>query len=310
LKTKRSLEIQEILTFLENEKKTNPTQAYSINENVRFFRNANNFITFLKWYKNFLKHIDSSKIIELTDFENENFTRNLHHQMIKIERRKIPGLITPLVTAVSKCIISLHKPVLVADFGSGSMELTRQIIKRLMKHSFQSRLTIVAFDKSQASHDIGVINFSAFKEHLGIYETDSFNSTVLEQIQKKSRKNINLILSKEDIFDLSREKAKIKFDIAYHSFFKHHLDETQKKKIDSIFADISDQIFEYDDFFSLFGLLFEAIYTWKNPIVLNGAVFSILRSPTLQIIKQYSGSVKIFKRGNILSWRGTYLRKF
>jgi len=308
LKQGRSLKIQEILTFLENQKTNNPDQVYSVNENIRFFRNIVTFTKFLKWYKNYHKNIDGSKITELSDFENENFTRELHRELITIERRKIPGLITPLVTAVHKHIKSLRKAVLIADFGSGSMELTRQLIKKLIKNAYPLGLTIVGFDKSPASHEIGINNLSTLKDKFGIYQTNSFDAEFLTHILKTSQRNINIIFCKEDIFDLSMEKAKVKFDIACHSFLKHHLDRSQKEKIDSILVDISDKSFEYDDFFSSFGLLIEAVYTWKNPILLNGAVFSILRSPTLQQLKKYSESVSVFKRGNTLSWRGTYLR--
>lgn len=306
--SKRSLRIQEILAFLEKEKITNPAQLYSINENICFFRNIPDFFKFLKWYRNSLGKIDGSKLTELTDFDNEEFIGELHQKLIKIERRKIPGLITPLVIEVCNFIQSLEKPALIADFGSGSMESTRQIISRLIKYDHNQRLTFVEFDKSVVSHELGIQNLSAFSDHFEVHKTNNFNAASLEKIEKISKRKINIILSNENIFELSGEKMNIKFDLVYHSFFKHHLEEHQKMRIDNILAQLSDHIFEYDEFYSSFGLFIHAIYTWNDPVLLNGAVFSILRSPALQSLKADTENVRIYKRGSALSWLGTYLK--
>jgi hypothetical protein len=310
LKNERSLKIQEILAFLEKEKETNSTQIYSINENIRFFRSISSFTGFLKWYRCFHKHIDGSRITELTDFENKHFTRELHGELIKVERRKYPGLITPLVIAICNQIRSLKKDVLMADIGSGSMELTRQIIARLVRKNNVRKLTIFAYDKSPSAHEKAIENLSSLNEYVEIHVMDTFDNEKLSQILKCSRKNINIILSQENVFNLGRENTKLKFDIIYHSYLKHHLDEFQKKEIDSIVAGISNKTFEYDGFYSPLGMLIQAIYTWKNPILLNGAVFSILRSPALDTLNQIPGPVRIYKIGKNLSWLGTYLRIF
>ena len=302
------MKIQEIITFLENEKKINPAGLYSINENIRFFSSIVNLSKFLKWYWYYHKKIDGSKITELTDFDNENFIRELHQELLKVERRKIPGMVAPLVIAVYKHILSMEKPALIADLGSGSMEIARQIITRLMKSGYNKQLTIVAFDKSKAAHESGVSNLAVFKDYIEIHETDSFNADLLAKIEKYSQKSIKVILSNEDVFNLSKEKINVKFDLSFHSFFKHHLEEYRKKKIDYLLSDISDKIFEYDEFYSSFGLLVHSMHTWKNPILLNGAAFSVIRSIKLQALKQDPQSIEIFKRGSILSWRGTYLR--
>jgi hypothetical protein len=303
----RNQKIDEILSFLETKKNEIPENFYAVSENIRFFHNIRRFRDFRKWYKKH-QNIDSKQLLELTDFENEKYSRELHEELIKVEKRKIPGLIMPLVNRITNYILSENRVLIAADLGSGSMELTRQIIENLQNKKFSKNITFVAYDQSKASHETALRNLRNVPFQISILE---LNHCDFQTIQKLSAENTNqytVILCFDDIFSLPENG--IKFDFSYHSFFKHHLNETNKNLLDKVMLSISEKCFEYDGFYSSFGLLIQAVYTWKNPNLLNGAVFSTLRYPKKTDLLTQTGIVKIYKKGNLITWRGTYLREF
>lgn len=310
MKITRADRIQEIIDFLKKEKEGNSLFQYSIDQNIIFFRSISSYCHFLRWFRKYRNNIDSSKLTELTDFENKSFRDELHYGLLEIERKGYPGLTTPLVKTVFNYINNLNKPALIGEMGSGSLEVIRQIIIRILKQNINTKLTFIAFDKVYSSSQMAINNLASLKDKIDIYENDDLTREYLNKVYSQSSKNIIVILVSKDIFDLNLEKQKIKFDVIYHSFFKHHIENTNKPILDSMIEEISLKSYEYDDFRSSFGVLIHAFYTWKNPVLMNGAVFSIFRSPALNFLKQNSGSVKIYKFGLNLAWRGTYLREF
>jgi hypothetical protein len=310
LKITRAAKIQEIIDFLKKEKEEKPFFHYSIDQNIIFFRSISTHCRFLRWYWKNMYLINSSQLTELTDFENEDFREELHYGLLKIERRSYPGLTSPLVKTVFDYISNLKKPVLVGEMGSGSLEVVRQLILRILKRNINTQITFIAFDKVYSSSQMALENLASLKEKIEIYKTNYLTVEYLNKVNDHRSKNIIVILVQKDIFDLNLEKQNIKFDVIYHSFFKHHIENINKPLLDLMIKKISLKSFEYDDFRSSLGVLIHAFYTWKNPVLMNGAVFSILRSPTLNSLKQTSDSLKIYGFGLNLAWRGTYLREY
>lgn len=308
--SRRKRKIEEILRYLERIPESQ--FDYSKNENIRFFRNIFNLKAFFYWKKKHLPLIDTERLTELTDFGNEKYSEELHHSMIKVERGLIPGFITPLVNEISKYILKQNSNLLIADIGSGSSEATRQVLQKILKKRNDIKLTIIAFDQSKASHTIAKSNISSLSSSPQIIEKENLKQDELLKIRETSTSKITVIFASNDIFNLTSDFDKTTFDISYHSFFKHHLNKTQKEKIDHILQEKSKIVFEYDGFYNISGMTVQALYSWKDPVLLNGAVFSNLLYPKKSDLEKnkQNGKLKFYKFGNFFTYRGTYLKTY
>ena len=305
--------ISEIISYLENLRNNNKFSSYSIDKNIIFFKSIFSIKKFIFWLIKELPKIDKEKLTELTDFGNEKYSKELHRGMIKVERGKIPGFIVPAVKKISSFIENKKTPLVIADLGSGSAELTKQIIEKILKSNYKQRVTIIAFDQSEASHEIAAENLSSLKD---VIEFHKFNNLYEKDLSKiinnNSEKKINIIFTNNDIFRISEDFKDTVFDISYHSFFKHHLNNKEKYKLDDLLKKSSKINFEYDGYHSFIGLCVQAFFVWRHPVLLNGAVFSNIRYYTKNELKKFADkrSLKLYKRGNNISYRGTYLRIF
>ncbi len=311
--SRRKNKIVEIIDYLENIPSNNCEDfEYSRNENIIFFQNIFNIKSFFKWKKMHLPEMDTGKLTELTDFGNEKYSQELHYGMIKVERGLIPGFVTPLVNQVSNYIHSKNSDLLIADIGSGSSEAMRQILKKVIKKGNRYKLTIVAFDQSKSSHAIAKKNIASLTPTPTIIEAEILSQKELLHIRQNSNSNITVVFTTSNIFHLTNDFKDITFDISYHSFFKHHLDKEQKHKIDHILQEKSKIVFEYDGVHNISGMIIQALYSWKNPVLLNGAVFSNLLSPKKSDLEKNNqkSNIKFYKFGNFLTYRGTYLKTY
>ena len=145
-----------------------------------------------------------------------------------------------------------------------------------------------------------------------IIEREHLSQDDLTNILKTSNNKIKIIFANNNIFNLSSDFKETTFDISYHSFFKHHLSAAQKEEIDNILQEKSNMVFEYDGVYNISGMIIQALYSWKDPVLLNGAVFSNLLYPNkgnLEKNKQ-NGKLKFYKFGNFFTYRGTYLKTY
>jgi hypothetical protein len=306
----REEKISEILSYLEKIKQPGSEHLYSIHENIKFLKSIDTFKGFLNWIKKEAPLIKKEEVCELTDLGSSLYEEELHESLIKLERGPIPGIINPLVKKVTKYIINSNSPLLIADLGSGSAELSRQIIQNILKKNNQQPITIVAFDNSEVSHLIAQKNLSCFNGNIEIVKKSKLNESDLLALINNQSKPVKVILCSQDIFNIEKDFENIQFDISYHSFFKHHLNTTQKIKLDEIIKKKSKIAFEFDGYHSKSGAKIQAFFVWKNPVLLCGTVFSNLRYYSKLELKELSESSKvyIYRFGRFLFYSGTYLR--
>lgn len=91
--------------------------------------------------------------------------------------------------------------------------------------------------------------------------------------------------------------------MVFHSLFRHHLNNPQKKQIDSVIKTIAKSSLEYDGYKSWFVMIPQTIMVWRQPILLNATIFSDLRYSTKEEIRS-----RIKNRQKLSFFRiGTYL---
>jgi len=292
-------------------KEINLIDEYSIKNNITLFKSLYSLNSFWKWYFKKARNIKKNELLELSDFENEQFNYELQKSLIKLERSLVPGYINPIVKKISQYILVTNENILVFDLGAGSMELTRQIIKKLIKNNFKHTITIVGFDKSIISSEIAYENLSSIKQYVEIIKYSYLHEKELFKVLK-SEKKISVVICNNDIFNIKTDFKNTKIDLAYHSFFKHHLTVEQKEELDNLLQARISKAFEYDGYHSYTGMLVQALFTWRNPILLANAIFSNIKYYSKYELKELfdKESITFYYTGNFFSYMGTYMRIF
>ncbi len=251
---------------------------YAIDENIRFLNAIKTVPSYVAWLFGRAGKIDGSRLLELTDFPIPEWDIKMHERLIEIQRRDKPGLIKPLINALVEFIKDQQGSVTLADLGAGGMEIERQLVVRLLAINYTGKLCIVGIDKSPTTHLIAKKNLAEIADRVEIVERETLNERELENIKVAARKNIIIVLCKNDIFELNTKFSDGYFDAVYHSLFKHHLFTEQQIALKKVSQHISKEVFEFDGFRSFIPHLFiQSLIAWKYPIFLGGTVFSMLR---------------------------------
>ncbi len=279
--------------------------SYAIQRNIDFFKAIKTKTGYLNWLFNEAPKIDGSKILELTDFAIPRWNRQMHWELINLEKRRFPGLIRPLVNRILNIITSQNKPLIVAEFGSGGMEVVRQVITGLLDKNYKQKLTFVGIDLSDVVHQIAIKNLDELKKKniIEIFKVEKLDKINLSSLVNRGNKQYNVILCKNDLFKLPESFSKYTFDIIFHSLFKHHFNEIDKKRLELISKEFGKIILEYDGYKSWPHIFLpHSITGWHDPVFLNATIFSDLRYYTKKEIKNN------FKKNQIRFFRiGTYL---
>jgi len=275
----RREEIEKAIGKLEefNKDPTYSNRLYAIEENLIFLKAIRSFPTYLKWLLTRAGKLDGTKLLELTDFPVPEWDRKMHWRLIEIQKRDKPGLVKPLVEAIIEFVGQSNHDLVCANLGAGGMEVDRQVIRRLLDSGFKKQLVVVAIDKSATTQEIAKENLAGIKDEVELVEVAQLDKDKLETIKQQAKKNIIVVLCQNDIFGLNRIFPNKYFDLVYHSLFKHHLTDQQKKEFDGVIKYISKNSFEFDGYWSKPLLLVQSIFAWQHPIFLNGTVFSMLR---------------------------------
>lgn len=282
----RKSQIQEINNRLEEIKKTaSPSQLYAIEQNLIFFRAAQSFIHYFGWLFTVAKKIEGRKLLELSDFGVPAWEKELQNRLINMERKSFPGMITPLKKTIVEFILK-NEPKILADLGSGGMEVERQIIIELKKRNYQNKLIFLGIDQSPIVHEIAKENLQGIKGISDIIEIDQISPATMTDLQKKSTAQYLIFLSSNDIFKLTNQFPKQSINLIYYSKFRHHLNEDQKNELDKITTTLAKTVMEYDDYRSWFLMIPQSIATWKYPVLMNGAIFSRLRDLTKKELRR------------------------
>lgn len=273
---------------------------YAIKENMRFFNAIVSPISYIWWLLWRAPKLRKEELLELSDFSFASWERDLHLNLIAMERKKFPGLITPLKNEIVKFILE-KKPGVVMDLGAGGMEIERQIIEELALRAYPHRIIFIGIDRSKVAEELARENLSTAALHAKIYEITRLNAETLKEFRHEKQEKHIVIFCKNDIFNLGKEFSENTADIIFYSKFRHHLNESQKILLDKITHKISRVVMEYDDYRSLFFFIPQSLSAWSSPVLLNGAIFSRLRDPTRQELKKRDASrLKFFPVGSYL----------
>jgi hypothetical protein len=305
----RTGQIQQALQKLESFRKdpVYANQQYAIDANIVFLNAARSLPGYIWWLFFVAPKLDGSRLLELTDFPVEEWDVEMHSRLIEMQRRKNPGLITPLVNAITEYIQSENRDLIIADLGAGGMEVDRQVIEWALKTNHPHALTIVAVDKSSITRKIADKNLKEFAEKAEIVEVGEITAEDLKRMREKSQKKILVVMCTNDIFELANKFPPKHFDLVYHSLFRHHLNLPEQEKLDQACETIAKQHIELDGYKSWPVMLPQAIVGWNYPHFLNGEVFSNLRFRGKKDVVQYT------KGRGVISFYGTtgfYLLKY
>ena len=297
MKSKRLEKIEEIIKELK-ELKTE-SNGYAVVENIKFFEAIKSPLNYIGWLVFVASKIDKEKIIELNDFPKEEWEENLHRNLIKMERKRIPGMIEPLKRRIIE-VIHTKEPRLIINLGAGAMELERQVVESLLRTEYDKKITFVAVDRSAVAKRIGMENLADLQDRIEIEQIDQLDK---DRLATNYKKNIRIFLCSNDIFELDKEFGNKFFDLVLFAKFKHHLREAQKVRLDTIIKTTSKQLLEFDDYRSWGLLIPQSIATWKYPVLMNGAIFSRLRDYTRKELREERKTderLEFFKNGSYL----------
>ena len=293
----RLLEIDKVIKDLANYRfNAQEEEIFAIEENIIFFQKIRSRFGFMNWLLSSVPKLRNRarELFEINDFPIEGYDQLMHKRLIEVESRRFPGLIKPLVETLIKNIEKNKKDnIILASHGAGGMEVERQVLSNLIKKGNRKKITIVALDRSDIAHNIAEHNL---KKDLGnkikiIREKELYLSRVFG-ISAESSELYTVIVLRKDIFSIINEAIDDKFDISYHSLFRHHVSEKNRNLHDSILQRTSKLIIEYDGLYSRFFMLPVAVTEWHYPVFMEAAIFSNIR---------YTNKKEIKKRAHNLS---------
>lgn len=282
MRTAKKKAIDKVLGDLESLRRSGFENTYALDENVRFFNAARNIFSYAVWLFSRAPYIDGRRLLEINDFPMTHWDREMHQELIKVEKKKFPGLIEPLVQRLSEHVLSAGKePVTVASLGSGGMETELQVLNRVCRQNILSGLTIVAIDRSPLARQVARENLKELGDTIAVHEYDQLDETTLDQIRELSKKKHQVVMCGNDIFNLKKAFRMKTFDILFNAFFRHHLHAEQSRAMLEIAAAVAKKVFIYDGYRNWFLMAVpHAISAWHSPIFLNATIFSDLRYKT------------------------------
>jgi SAM-dependent methyltransferase len=257
--------------------------SYAVDENIRFFEAARHVWTYLPWLILRYPTIDKTKIKELADFHLHDgaWEENLLRNLIRLEKSPMIDLVGPLRQTLLQ---KLHKisaqskhPLVVINVGCGAMEIEKQIISRLKEKPLPVPVIFIGVDNSEAAFSMARDNLRPFDNLLN--EGDELSSDLIAKL-KQSDQPYTIQFIRSDVFTLSALPPNI-IDLIFYSKFLHHLPDNDKHKFKELVTKAADHVIEFDDYRGWYLPIMSFLSNWRQPILLNGAVFSALRVPTM-----------------------------
>ena len=287
---KRTQIINEIIKDIEGLKSHGFDNEYALDENLAFFEAVKTRAGYIKWLFGRARQINSVKLLELSDLPLPKWDKMLHQQLMAVSRKKTPGMIEPLVRALAS-EIKKTSPKIVVDLGCGGMEVVRQLLQRGLLAEKEGKLIFIGVDRSPIVYELVKDNFSAFGNQVDVRFEENLTSEYLTRLSSESLKQHVIVVCKNDIFQLDQVFSRQRAGIVYHTRFKHHLVDKQQEHLDNVLNKVSNVVIEFDEYKSMSLPLVQAMATWNQPPLLNGAVLSRLReTPKAEIIKKHAQS--------------------
>ena len=182
----------------------------------------------------------------------------------------------PLVERLVR-LIEEKRPFIGLHLGSGGREVDRQVIRKLIGKKHIGQAVLIGVDISPVANELARENFRELEPFITIREVEDLNEQTLREILANEQKRHIVIFAKNDIFDLPKRFPKGTFDVVYHTLFKHHLSEEQRKRLDEEVAPLGKKILEYDGYRSWGVVLPQTLTGWNYPPFLNAELFSNFR---------------------------------
>jgi hypothetical protein len=302
----RVAQIQQALAKLEAFKRdpAYASQQYAIDANLAFLKAAQSLPRYLWWLFTVAPRLDGSRLLELTDFPVEEWDIEMHTSLIEMQKRKNPGLITPLVSAIRDYIKTEDRDLVIANLGAGGMEVDRQVVEWALNTNHPHRLTIVAVDKSPITRKIADKNLKEFADKAEIVEVGEITAEDLKRMRENAQKQILIVMCTNDIFDLPKAFPEKYFDLMYHSLFLHHLNSSQQQAIEQVMKSLSKTCYEFDGYRHWPLGFVQSMFSWASPVFLNGTIISMARYITKEDIVQKAGKLSYYNN------TAHYLRRF
>lgn len=262
---------------------------YPIDENINFFQSAKSLPKYIWWLIRAYPNIDKKRIKELADFHLHDglWEEYLLKGLIKLEKSKKIDLIGPLREELFKQLQEMAAnsthPLVVINVGCGAMEIERQIIDRLIKSPLPVPIVFIGIDDSKAALSMARENLLAHKDFFNV--SQELSSELINKLKTSGRPyEVQFVLS-DAISSLSDVPPKT-LDIAYYSKFLHHLSDINKEEFKKLLIRSAKRVIEFDDYRGFYLPILSLLTNWRNPILLNGAVFSSLRVPSRLELRQ------------------------
>jgi hypothetical protein len=137
-------------------------KQYAIRENVAFFQSLRSLPTYLYWGIRRRPNVVAEDLLEIADLPLPHCEKELYQDLTHIERKKFPGLSTPL----KKLLLSnlREKPtVRFLELGCGSMEVGRQVLEESLKSGATPACLFLGIDTAAQAWEAIQANFADFK---------------------------------------------------------------------------------------------------------------------------------------------------
>jgi len=276
----RLQKIDKIQKKLEDFYQEKPCFDYESEALLEFFKATRNIFLFFYWLATRAPKLDPEKLLEVNDLEIPEWEEIMYKNLIKVERSKFIALVEPLVQSVYKKISEQGGGLVLASLGSGSMEIEKQVLERLINKTPTAKPCIfIGIDISQTSKKVARENLSEFENEIEIIEKSDVNYNFLQETKLCLKKH-TVILATNNIFELEKSFPAKSIDLVYSCLFRHHLNKDQKNKLNTLYVTWAKSVLEYDGFKSWLNMIPQTIVGWGEPIFLNSEIFSNLRFPT------------------------------
>lgn len=270
----RWAKLDEIIRDLEVlKKKPIGNQHYALEENIIFFKSLRTIPQYILWGLTRRRRLDPKRLLEIADLPLPKWESELYDDLSRVERKKIPGLTTPLRRLIVEMIMKNPKFTSM-DLGCGGMEAERQSVEAIIKVNKKFDIKFVGVDLAEQSWAAINNTFEDLKQVVSLHYVKTF-----VEIQNIKDKGIKIIFICEDGIDFA-DKHGNKFDLIFSSRFNHHLNDVDKKKSGKLMKNKSLNYIEYDDYSTPISWLLPITSAWFRPILMNGAILSDIRQPT------------------------------
>lgn len=264
---------------------------YALNENIIFFKSLRSYGSCLNWFLFRRSQIDASRLLEISDLplQNPRWERLLQEELLVTEKRQRMNIVCDLRDEIIRHINSqqnLNKRLVILNLGCGAMEVERQIIEKLVSGNNHNSIVFIGIDNSHLAVERALKNLKKYDiKSLGL---QSFKAHFPDDEQRFGKGRYTVLVVKSEIEDFLPIVPEKYVDICFSCRFQHHLGQSKQQWLEKVLSVKAKVVIEADDINGWFTNVMSVMFNWNKPILLNGAIFSCLRDPSKQELRQMS----------------------